>query len=57
LRFDIRSGVLNFAALSDDFIRRTIQLKDLSSLKATIEKTMAIKVMQDNNFTQKQDDV
>jgi len=32
-------------------------LKDLTSLKAVIEKAMAIKVMQNNNFTQKQDDV
>jgi len=38
------------AALSEEFIKRTLQLKNATSLKSAIERAMAIKVIQENNF-------
>ncbi|XP_077280522.1 uncharacterized protein LOC143907555 [Temnothorax americanus] len=41
------------AALSDGFVKRTFQLKGLTSLRAAIERAMAIKVIQANSFSRK----
>jgi hypothetical protein len=38
------------AALSDGFIKRTLQLENVTSLKSAIERAMAIKVVQKNSF-------
>jgi len=39
------------AALSDGFIKRTLQLENVSSLKSAVERAMAIKVIQENSFS------
>ncbi|KMQ87965.1 hypothetical protein RF55_12625 [Lasius niger] len=39
------------AALSNGFIKQTLQLENVSSLKPAIERAMAIKVIQENSFT------
>ena len=38
------------AALSDGFVKRTLQLESISSLKSAIERAMAVKVIQENSF-------
>lgn len=38
------------AALSDGFIKRTLQLESITSLKLIIERAMAVKVLQENSF-------
>jgi len=43
------------AALSDGFVRRTLQLEGLTSLRAAIERAMAVKVIQENSFSRKQE--
>jgi len=43
------------AALSDGFLRRTLQLEGVTSLRTAIERAMAVKVIQENSFTQKQE--
>lgn len=43
------------AALSDGFIKRTLQLEGLTSLRAAIERAMAIKTIQENSFSRKQE--
>ena len=37
-------------ALSDGFIKRTLQLENINSLRTAIERTMIIKVIQENSF-------
>ncbi|CAL1672121.1 unnamed protein product [Lasius platythorax] len=39
------------AALSDGFVKRTLQLESISSLKSAIERAMAVKVIQENSFS------
>lgn len=41
------------AALTDGFLKRTLQLKNINSLKSAIEKAMAIRVIQENNFLER----
>jgi len=43
------------AALSDGFVRRILQLEGLTSLRAVIERAIAVKVIQENNFSRKQE--
>lgn len=39
------------AALSDGFLKRTLQLESISSLKSAVERAMAVKVIQENSFS------
>jgi hypothetical protein len=39
------------AALSDNFIKRTLQLEGIISLRSAIERAMAIKVIKENSFS------
>lgn len=41
------------SALSDGFLRRTLQLESVSSLKSAVERAMAMKVIQENCFSKK----
>jgi len=43
------------AALSDGFVRRTLQLEGLTSLRAAISRAMSVKVIQENSFPRKQE--
>jgi len=36
-------------------VRRTLQLESLTSLRAAIERAMAVKVIQENSFSRKQE--
>jgi len=36
-------------------VRRTLQLEGLTSLRAAIERAMAVKVIQENSFSRKQE--
>jgi hypothetical protein len=40
-------------SLSDRFIKRTLQLEEVNSLRMTIEKASAIRVIQNNSFPKK----
>jgi len=39
------------AALSDGFLRRTLQLENVTSLKIAVERAMAVKVIQESSFS------
>jgi len=39
------------AALSDGFLKRTLQLENITSLKTAVERAMAVKVIQENSFS------
>jgi len=39
------------SALTDGFIKRTLQLEGVNSLKAAVERNVAIKVIQKNSFS------
>jgi len=39
------------AALSDGFLKRTLQLENITSLKVAVERAMAVKVIQENSFS------
>jgi len=39
------------AALSDGFLKRTLQLENITSLRTAVERAMAVKVIQENSFT------
>jgi len=39
------------SALTDGLIKRTLQLEGVNSLKAAIERSVAIKVIQQNSFS------
>jgi len=41
------------SALTDGFIKRTLQLGGVNSLKAAVERSVAIKVINKNSFAQK----
>jgi len=41
------------SALTDGFIKRTLQLEGVNSLKAAVERSVAIKVIQSNSFSRK----
>lgn len=43
------------AALSDGFIKRTLQLEGINSLKTAIERSKAIKVIHENSFEKKRE--
>jgi len=43
-------------AWSDGFIKRTLQLEGIVSLKSALEKVMAIKAIQGNNFIKKNEE-
>jgi len=38
------------AGLTDGFIKRTLQLEGISSLKSAVERAMAVKIIQENSF-------
>lgn len=42
------------AALTDGFLKRTIQLENINSLKSAIERAMAIRVIQGNSFPRRE---
>jgi len=44
------------SALLDGFIKRTLQLEGVNSLKAAVERSVAIKVIQKNSFSRKNED-
>lgn len=43
------------AALTDGFVKRTLQLEGVTSLQTAIERAMAIRVIQENSFPRKQE--
>jgi len=42
--------------LSDGFIKHTLQLEGIVSLKTALERVMAIKVIQENSFIKRNDE-
>ena len=42
-------------AISDGFVKRTLQLENISSLKLAVERAMAVKAIQQNSFSEKGD--
>lgn len=43
------------SAISDNFVRRTLQLEGITSLNFAIERSKAIKIIKDENFEKKKD--
>lgn len=41
------------SALSDGFLRRTLQLEEVISLKIAVERAKVVKIIQGNNFERK----